>query len=486
MTAVVDFLGHLRFYVAGALAFLLAVLTSGHAIMYKRDSRSAVGWVGLIWLAPVVGSLLYVVFGINRIRRRAALLRAVGPRLSGPLLALRPGDALVAQHLPPEAHHLQAVARAVDGITLRRLTSGNDLEPLANGDEAYPRMLEAIGKAKHSIALATYIFDNDAVGRQFADALARAMRRGVEVRVLIDGVGARYSWPPIIHSLAKRGLQVARFMPTVVPWRAPFMNLRNHRKILVTDGTLGFTGGMNIRRGHVLGAEPSRPVQDVQFRVRGPVVRHLIETFAEDWAFTTREVLEGPLWFPEIAEAGTIVARGIPDGPDEDFEKLRWTILAALASARSSIRVLTPYFLPDSALVTALNVAAMRGVHVDIILPQKNNQFLVQWASSASVWQVVKRGCRVFLSPPPFDHSKLVVIDDAWTLIGSGNWDPRSLRLNFEFNLECYDAEFGAWMGAWFDGKRARARELTSRELDARSLPVQLRDGVARLVSPYL
>lgn len=479
-------LGELRLYVVGVLTLALAVMASGHAILYKRDSRAAVAWVGLIWLAPVMGAVLYAIFGINRIRRRASELRAGGPRLSGPSPAVVTAEDSLMGVLPPDLAHLVGIARAVDGVARRPLTAGNRVTPLVNGDEAYPAMLEAIAGAQRTVALASYIFDNDAQGRRFVDTLQGAVKRGVTVRVLVDGVGARYSWPTIVRPLRQRRVPVARFLPTFAPLRAPFMNLRNHRKLLIVDGRTGFTGGMNIRAGHVLGDRPRSPVQDLHARLDGPVVRHLMEAFVEDWAFTTREILEGEEWFPPLDPAGPVAARGLTDGPDEDFEKLRWTLLGALATAQHTVHVVTPYFIPDPTLIAALNVAAMRGVEVDIILPERGNLPPVQWASDAILWQLVTRRCRVFRSPSPFDHTKLMVLDGAWVLIGSSNWDPRSLRLNFEFDVECYDPSLGGAMDRLFDEKRQAARLVTYEMLQRVPLPLKLRNGVARLFSPYL
>jgi cardiolipin synthase len=264
------------------------------------------------------------------------------------------------------------------------------------------------------------------------------------------------------------------------------LNLRNHRKLLAVDGQTAFTGGMNIRHGNVLAEKPAHPVQDLHFRVAGPVVTELQEAFANDWAFATGEILDGELWFPEIKEAGDIVARVITDGPDADFEKLRLTLLAALAEAQTSVKVLTPYFLPDIALISALNLAALRGVRVDIILPAKNNLPVVHWASRALWWQVLERGCKIWLTPPPFDHSKLMIVDGHWVLLGSANWDARSLRLNFELNVEGYGRGFASEMEKIFSTKIATAREVTLAEADGRWLPEKLRDATARLFSPYL
>jgi cardiolipin synthase len=243
---------------------------------------------------------------------------------------------------------------------------------------------------------------------------------------------------------------------------------------------------MNIRAGNCLKKNPQHPVQDLHFRVRGPVVAQLQEAFADDWLFTTKEALRGEAWFPEQEPAGNVLARGIADGPDEDFEKLRWTLLGALSIARRSVKIVTPYFLPDQALIDSLNLAAMRGVRVEIILPSENNLPFVQWASRAMWWQILEHGCRIWLTRPPFDHSKMMVVDDSWVLVGSANWDARSLRLNFEYNLECYDPALVGRMDALIESKRTGAREVTLAEVNGRGLPLRFLDGVARLLSPYL
>ena len=227
-------------------------------------------------------------------------------------------------------------------------------------------------------------------------------------------------------------------------------------------------------------------MQDLHFRVQGPVVGQLQEAFADDWFFTTRETLRGEEWFGKAENAGPVLARGVTDGPDEDLDKLRWTLLGALSIARYSVRIMTPYFLPDPALVSALNLAAMRGVQVDILLPAKNNLPFVHWASRAMWWQVLEHGCRIWLTPPPFDHTKLMLVDGGWALVGSANWDARSLRLNFEYNLECYDVELAKNLEGLIEGKKIHSHLVTMAEVDGRPLPARLRDGLARLLMPYL
>jgi cardiolipin synthase len=485
-TETMDLLPHIWHYLVIIVTVVLAILASGHAILYKRDSRATLLWVGFIWFSPLVGAVLYFLLGVNRIRRRALLLRGDLERYSAE--ANRPTDQQLASHnkFQREFPQLSHFERLVKGIVQRPLLPGNRVDPLINGDEAFPAMLDAIRHARTSVTLATYIFDRGSIGLDFVDALGDAVRRGLDVRVLIDATGARYSFPTILRSLRRAGVPFARFLPTLVPIRVLSINLRNHRKILVADGHVGFTGGMNIRAGHRLAGHPSHPVRDIQFRVQGPVVAQLQEVFADDWRFCTGEALRGDAWFPPLEPAGDVFARCIADGPDEDFEKLRWTLLGALSCASHSVRIVTPYFLPDPALISALNVAAMRGVQVDILLPEKNNLPFVHWAMCAGLWQVIQGGCRVWLTPPPFDHSKLMVMDSQWSLIGSANWDPRSLRLNFELNLECYNRSLAARLDRLIEDRMKSARPLSLRDLDERPLPIKLRDGIARLATPFL
>jgi cardiolipin synthase len=479
-------IAHIWPYAASTLALLVTFLASGHVILYKRDNHAAVAWVGLIWLLPVFGAVLYLLLGINRIRRRARSLRGER-RGTSSMPAARTGLTEVPGHVVPLRDYYPDLVRLVDVIVQKPALEGNSVSPLVNGDEAYPAMIKAIEGAEKSVSMSTYIFDRDEAGKSFLHALSAAVSRGVEVRVLVDAVGLRYSWPPVDRLLRQAGIKVARFMPTVLPWRMPFMNLRNHRKILVVDGRKGFAGGMNIRSGHVIGSRPRHPVQDLHFEVEGPVVVHFQEVFAEDWRFATGELLKGEKWFPVIEPGGRVTARGIPDGPDEDFEKLLWTIHGALACAKSAVQIMTPYFLPDSALVRALGLAAMRGVAVDIIVPSVNNIPFIHWASEASFAQLIEEGCSVWLSPPPFDHTKLMIVDGLWVLFGSGNWDPRSLMLNFEFNVECYSRELASALNKLLiEPRTARSERVTLDVMNRRTVPAKLRDGVARLFSPYL
>lgn len=465
---------------------LVSLVASSHAALYKRDSRALVGWFGVIWLVPFAGAILYWLFGINRIQRRAHVLMKRDPQPA--FLPLLPGVDECRQSIGchPATAHLAGLAELVDRMVARPLLNGNQVRILTNGDETYPRMIEEIDAATASISLCTYIFDGDRAGARMLETLQRAAQRGVAVRLLIDDVGSRYSWPSVVYRIARAGIPVARFLPVHVPRLIQYANLRNHRKIMVVDGRVGFTGGINIREEHCLQLNPRHAIQDVHFRLQGPVVGHLQDTFAKDWYFATRETLSGAAWFPPLEPSGETLARGIADGPDDNFDVLRNVLLGAIASARSSIDIVTPYFLPDSSIIDSLNVAAMRGVAVRIVIPERTNSRLVQWAATAQLGQLLPRGCRVWRSRPPFDHSKLLLIDGQWSFLGSANWDNRSLRLNFEFNVECYDERLTTELAAVVQQKIETGREWSLAEYENRALPQKLRDGFTRVLAPYL
>jgi cardiolipin synthase len=483
-----------QYWPHAATTFVIAVtvVLSASVILYKRNERAAIAWVGLILLSPIIGSIAYLLLGINRIRRRAVRVRphAVGETVTLPdahTLTCRTSTVgpLGVEPVGVDGLHSELM-RLTDALASNQLTTGNSVTPLVNGDAAYPEMLRAIEGAERSIGIETYIFKNDDVGREFIAALERAVARGVEVRVLVDGVGQIYSWPRIISALRAADIPHALFMYSLWPWRMPYLNLRNHQKILVIDGNIGFTGGMNISLNNRIEAAPRRAVRDIHFMVVGPLVAHLSEAFADDWHITTKESLMGESWFPPLTGAGDVVARGVPSGPHESIERVRWIIAAAISEARQSLRIMTPYFLPDETLTAGLRLAALRGVEVDIVLPEKTNLAFVTWAAMARLDQLIGVGCRIWLGPPPFNHSKLMLVDDTWALVGSSNWDPRSLILNFEFNLECHGAALVEQLNDVFSAELLQARRLTLVDLNNRNLLVKLRDGIARLFTPYL
>jgi cardiolipin synthase len=465
-----DITNYIRSDVLALLHLALAIGVTIHVLLTKREAASSVAWIGLSWLAPILGSVLYLLLGINRVRRRAQSLRRPKPASSGK-----------AQQKSARADHLAALEHAGRRITGRPVEDGNEIQILHNGDNAYPQMLAAIDSATSSVALSSYIFRADAAGKPFIEALTRAKQRGVEVRVLIDGYGGGYFTSSTYHRLRRVGVPAARFLHSTLPWRMPFLNLRSHKKILGIDGRVVFTGGLNIGAENLTRTQPKHPVFDTHFRFEGPVVAQLMDVFAADWQFATQEQLTGDIWFPAQKTAGDSTARVVTSGPDSDLEKIEFVILEALSCARESIRIMTPYFLPDERVITALSLAAYRGVEVDLVLPEHSNHPTVDWGSRVQMVPLVKAGCRIWTYPAPFNHSKLMIIDDLWALVGSANWDIRSLRLNFELDLEVYHSGIVREINTLIT-----AHQKSRLTLENRSLALKLRDGAARLLVPYL
>jgi cardiolipin synthase len=472
----------LALFVLGAvLHCLAAAAVTTHVLLNKRDVRAVTAWIGVAWLSPGLGAALYFVFGVNRVVRRAvrirrrATMRQARARASAPIAGIA--------ELP---RNIASIARVAERTTGFQLVAGNSLSILRGGDEAYPAMLDAIRGAERSIALASYIFRADSVGRCFVAALSEAHARGVDVRVLVDGVGSGYLYSPIARRLAAAGIRYSPFLQYWLPWRMPFLNMRNHKKLLIIDGAQGFTGGLNLGAENLSAGHPPRRVDDLHFRLDGPLVRQLMVTFAEDWHFMTGETLNGDSWWPNIPAAGSAVGHGISSGPDEDIGVLASILATAIGEGEQRLRIVTPYFLPDQILSACIALAALRGVEVDILIPERSDFRALDWAMRAHLAWLAAPGISIYTSPGPFDHSKLMTVDGGWSLLGSANWDVRSSRLNFEFNVACYDRETTAALDQVIDRKIAGARGLSGRKLAGRSRAIRLRDAAARLMLPYL
>jgi cardiolipin synthase len=460
-----------------ALAWLaLAASVTVDVLLTRSDVRAALGWIAAAWLSPLLGGMLYFLFGINRVTRRALKLTRRNRISTWP-----------AQGEPPGlADNIAQLAQVSGKVIGGELSGGNHLMPLMGGDEAYPQMLAAIDGAQKCVAMASYIFRDDEAGRRFIDALVAAKARGVEVRVLLDSVGAGYLWSPVLNRLRRGGVKADRFLHTWLPWRMPFLNMRNHRKVLVVDGRHAFMGGMNIGAENCRSLRPDAHIDDVHFRVEGPAVRQMMAAFAHDWDFTTSEVLDDPMWWPALAPAGPTFVRGLSSGPDADLYKLEIMLGAALTLAQKRVRIVTPYFLPDARLQFCIAQAVLRGVKVEIVLPEKSDQHLMDWAIAAHIRFFRHVGATFSKTAPPFDHAKLATVDGQWCLIGSSNWDARSFRLNFEFDLECYGPDLTAKLDAAIDTRLARGGLVTPEDMLKRPVWKRLRDAAARLLMPYL
>ncbi len=452
--------------VAGVLLVALSLVAAGHALLNKRDPRSALGWVALILFSPVIGIVAYFWLGVNRIRRRAQRLRK---DRESPVqnLALVPGN--------------------IESLR-RPFHADNHVECLLDGHSIIKSVREAVRGAQHRICLSVYIFESIGVGAWLIDELGNAAARGVKVRVLLDGVGALYSWGSTRKKLEKVGVKVGVFLkPRLIP---PLLhiNIRNHRKILVADSTVAIVGGTNVRNAYLLRPDkPDAAARDANFALRGPVVADVISVFADDWLSTTGENMEYDDWASgEVVLPPNAQCRVTVDGPDNDMDLLSLAYQAAMGRATRRIRIVTPYFLPPHELMAAMQLASVRGIRVEVVLPGTSNLPFVHWATRNMLLQLMRYGVHVFYQKGSFDHSKLLVVDDNYCLIGSANVDARSLRLNFEIGVEIDSTEVVSELNSHIDGCVDRSLELTVEELEKRSIPVRLRDAFAWLFVPYL
>jgi cardiolipin synthase len=459
----------------------LSLVTSLHVLLFKENERTSLAWIGLVVLSPVVGSLFYWLFGINRIKRLAQKKHPQTRKQN-----LRRHQKPIKFHNLPAHWH----SSIVSGYSLHPVNylAGNSVKALINGDAAYPEMIEAIQRAKRHIVLSSYIFDYDSLGRQFVTALAQAHQRGVIVNVLLDGIGIGYSWRKSDRALKKLGVTTARFLPAISFTSIRFINLRNHRKTLCVDGQIAFIGGMNVSKNNVV-KSAVHPIDDVQFKITGPVIDQISQIFIEDWFFATGTLIQFPHYTQNTTAQSNdkpVIARVIQDGPDEHHNQVRWTLINALVCAQSSVKIMTPYFIPDQTLMTSLHAAALRGISIEIIVPQRSNIPFIDWVMESNFSRIVQYGIKIYKNKRPFDHSKIVIIDDVWSFIGSSNWDARSLEFNFEINLECFDASLNAQLTSLFNLKKQNAVAVVKSDVDGLPLVKKIRNNLFRLFSPYL
>lgn len=477
--------------IINSLLYLLSSgWAAGHALLYKRDSRSGLCWCFLAFMLPFLGPLAYALLGINRIKTRTQKLGSGSfPEIKNHTNSTQE---LLAKVLTPDQ---QSFSRAGETLTGRPLTYSWQITPYFSGQTCYDAMLERIRGAKHTICLSSFIFAADKIGKTFITSLIDAHQRGVSVQVLIDGVGALYSFSQAKWRLKRAGVPCAHFIPARL-WPPSFhLNLRNHRKLLIIDEQYSFVGGINIQDRHLPragyeehGKIQHQAIQDIHFQFCGPITHQLQQVFDEDWYFATGQDPHRAQ-FKNLCEARALekhICRVITDGPNEDLDKLTTILSSVIALAKRRIAIITPYFLPPSILVGALRAAALRKVDVIIILPEKSNLPPVQWATQHMLWQLLKYGVRILYQPEPFSHSKLILIDEHYAQVGSANLDERSLRLNFEIMIEVYDSPVLLALSAHFNELLNKSRAETLAAVDARPIHIRLRDAIARLFSPYL
>lgn len=487
----------------GEMAALTLALVSVPSVLEQRRARptSAAVWLLLFLLVPFVGVFLWWTLGRfylsrrkNRRQRRKAevvarladLRTALAPRsVTGPHPALAFGTA--------REQARQRIFSESDRVFGNRRT--NHFRVFVDAAEAYPVFLAAIEAATDHVHFQFYIYEDDDTGRRFRDALIAAAERGVQVRVLVDAVGGAPVADEFMESLRAAGGEFETFMPVRLWRRQLSLNFRNHRKILIVDGRTAFTGGINI------GDEYTRDWHDLAVQVDGPAVDQFQEVFAEDWHFARRAVLADPRYFGRFEAAGPLPLAGpagsgermtgrcrvVASGPVADGDNTMFELFfMASTTAQARIWIMTPYFIPDQAMLVALTTAARRGVDVRILVPQRSDVPFVQMACRSYYPDLVAAGVQVFEYTPAVLHAKMMLFDHDWVVLGSANVDIRSFRLNFEAGLFVEGEALNAHMAHIFEGDLRRSVQVTRRELDARGWWTRNVQALAHLFSPML
>jgi cardiolipin synthase len=473
--------------------FTLVVL---HCLQARREPSTTILWIAVAWSFPVIGPLLYVSFGVDRIPAKGWIKREHDEQFlaerraredeSLPLAYWRAVYEMVAAQ--PRTEIEKQLGRAISSMQAEfPLLGGNDVQPLVSGSEAFPEMLRAIRAAHHHVHMQTFILGRDAVAREFLDALAERARAGVKVRILYDRFGSTRALLSGFFLRYKRvpNMQLVGWTQANPLKRQFQVNLRNHRKALIVDGTTAFCGGINIHDQATKGGE----IRDYHFRVRGPIVLELQYTFLRDWNFMTDEGPDELLrdcYFPRPHAAGRAVARLVNGGPSVGVDALWDTFFLAVTLARRQILLVTPYFVPAPDLLRALRGAALRGVDVRLVVPRRTNHLCAGLAAEALYEELADAGVRIYRRLRPFMHAKACIVDDTVALVGTANMDVRSLRLNYETNLAIYDTDVIGQLKRIVCEDEARSEELDILAWRGRSALRRLAENAASLLAPVL
>jgi cardiolipin synthase len=472
------------FFVVVSLALVPVVLVR------RREPSSTVAWILTLVFLPALGAILFLLFGRDRVRwparRKRELDAIVRARVSEVRKDAATGDAASAPD-STESPLERDLFRVGERLTRQPATSGNAVEVLTEGHATYDAIGAAIDAARHHVHAQYYLIRDDASGRWFRDRLVAAAQRGVKVRLLVDGFGCFALGRSFFQPLRKAGAHVGVFLPMRSVLLQP-VNLRNHRKIVVVDGEVAFTGGFNIgdeyRGGQMKGLGGWR---DVHLRIEGPAAGDLQRVFFQDWAFATSEPIDPREYFRrDPPRPGSATVAIVPSGPDTRNEAIHSVFFGAIAGAQREVLVTTPYFVPTEALVVAMEVAAMRGVAVRVLLPGRSNHRVTYHAGRSFYGQLLAAGVEIQEYLPGIVHAKTLVADRHVALVGSANMDLRSFRLNFEVHALVHDHTTAARLRETFDGELAQSQRVDGDAWADRGWSLKLREGASRLVSPLL
>ncbi|NCA82776.1 MAG: cardiolipin synthase [Opitutae bacterium] len=482
-----------------AIHVLLFASVALHVLRHRRRADSTLLWLLIAWSLPVVGTVLYAMFGVDRVpkeRWRRNVQRHV--RMDGARDA-------ATDDVVPEAYWrsvggaptvpADAWARELDRPLAALsesfpLLGGNRVTPLLTGDEAFPKMLEAIREARHHIHLQSFIIGNDATGREFMEAVAERAQAGVRVRVLYDRFGSSHAlWGGLFRRYRKvPNLAMAGWTQSNVFRKQMHLNLRNHRKVLVVDGRIAFMGGVNLNEySRSRGKVPA--IQDYHFRLLGPIVQELQYSFLRDWHVMTEEdpvQLLSAQHFRRLPAEGGALVRVVNSGPSSDLRVAVDLFFNAVNAARKQVFIITPYFLPSEDLLRALRMAALRGVRVYLVVPEKSNHWYTTWAGRAMYEDLLESGVRIFERAPPFIHAKAMTVDDQLAIVGSSNWDFRSLYSNYETSLAVYDTRMVMHLKLLMSEDLHESREVELAAFKNRPVLHRYLENACGLLSPLL
>ncbi|MEX0716182.1 MAG: cardiolipin synthase [Planctomycetaceae bacterium] len=469
---------------AVVFAYLLSLaLIRWVLLLKKHNPASSVAWIMVIVGLPYVGGLFFLVFGVNRVQRKRARMRRAlrGGDGTLPLLTryqVMPGESLNSQ----QKSLMRLAGRSVD----QPPTYGNRIELLADTNRTLALLEEAIRGAEETIHLEYYIWQPDRTGTKMRDLLIEKAKQGVKVRFLYDKIGSLWLSRKFLRPMFDAGIDVAAFIPGASFRERWSFNLRNHRKIVVVDGRVGFTGGMNIGDEY-LGRDPSVGYwRDTHLRIEGPVVLQLQGLFAENWRFATGEALTDPKLFPEPEADGPVLAQLIPGEPTSELSALYNLTFAALNEARERVTLTTSYFVPFAALSTALETAALRGVKVRVLVAGPPTYFWTLWAGRSFYEELLSAGVEIHEYTRGLMHAKTLTIDGCWSLVGTPNFDARSLALNFEVSVAMYDQKIATQLEAQFEKDLEHARRIDLDDWTNRSGWRVLGENACRLFAPVL
>lgn len=461
----------LGIYTLTVLGVVLVIITD------NRNPLKTVPWIVVLLLAPGVGLVFYFFFGQNLSKQRIITHRT-RRRITMQLEVDQGGRTGI-----PPRH------RAISDLLMNTLHAvplyGSRLAAYTDGESKMEALLAEIARARHHIHVQYYILSDDSTGCRLRDALVERARHGVEVRILYDDVGSSGVKKSFFEGMRREGIEVYAFLHVKFPFFTSKVNYRNHRKIVVIDGRVGFIGGMNVADRYVRGTGWGS-WRDTHFRIEGSGAAGLQASFLSDWSATTKEHITGPDYYPETGHYSDDVLQVVPSGPFGKWRALLQADSYAIARARRRIWIETPYYLPSDVLNTALQVAALAGIDVRLMLPERSDSKAIDLASHSYLDDMMKAGVKILFYTPGFLHSKLLIIDDDLTVIGSANMDFRSFEHNFEINAFVYDTEFAARMAAVFTTDAAHCRHLTAAEWFNRPRSRRWAESFMRVFSPLM